>query len=94
MTCAIQRALAQQDIGDAFDHYLSVASAATATDFILAFDACVHRIEHYPRADSLYYAELLDVDGLRFAVVNRYPYLGHPLAAKFQPLPAGATVIP
>ena len=75
MKRAVQRALAQQDISDAFDHYLSVASAATATDFVLEFDACMQRIEHFPGAGSLRYAELLDVDGLCFVIVNRYPYL-------------------
>ena len=75
MKRAVQRALAQQDISDAFDHYLSVASAVIATDFVLEFDACMQRIERFPGAGSLRYAELLDVDGLRFVIVNRYPYL-------------------
>ena len=75
MKPAVQRALAQQDISNAFDHYLSVASAAIATDFVFEFDACMQRIEHFPGAGSIRYAELLDVDGLRFVIVNRYPYL-------------------
>ena len=75
MKRAVQRALAQQDIGDAFDHYLSVASAVIATDFVLEFDACMQHIERFPGSGSLRYAELLDVDGLRFVIVNRYPYL-------------------
>ena len=52
-----------------------LASAAIATDFVLEFDACMQRIEHFSRAGSLRYAELLDVDGLRFVIVNRYPHL-------------------
>jgi len=35
----------------------------------------MQRIEHFPGAGSLRYAELIEVDGLRFGIVNRYPYL-------------------
>ena len=75
MKPAIQRALAQEDIGRAFDYYLSASSAAIASQFIREIDACVQRIEHFPSAGSLRYAELLDVEGLRFSVVERFPYL-------------------
>lgn len=74
MKHAIQRALAQQDIGNAFDHYLSVASPAVATDFVFELDACMQHIERFPGAGSLRYAELLDLEGLRCTVVNRFPY--------------------
>lgn len=75
MKRAIQRALAQQDIVKAFDHYLNVAGAALAVDFVQEIDACLQRIEHFPEAGSPRYAELLDVAGLRFSVLERFPYL-------------------
>lgn len=75
MKRAIQSALAQQDIGNAFDYYLGFASATTATDFVLAMDASMRNIERFPASGSLRYAELLGVDGLRFSLVERFPYL-------------------
>lgn len=75
MKRAIQRALAQQDITTAFDHYLSVASPAIATGFVGELDAPLQHIERLPSSGSLRYAESLDVEGLRFIVVNRFPYL-------------------
>lgn len=75
MKRAIQRALAQQDIGNAFDYYLRVAGATTANDFVLAIDALMGNIERFPESGSLRYAELLEVNGMRFSVVERFPYL-------------------
>lgn len=75
MKSAIQRALAQQDIAKAFDHYLSAAGTVIAADFVQEIDACMQRIERFPAAGSLRYADLLDVKGLRFSVIERFPYL-------------------
>ena len=75
MKSAIQRALAQQDIGKAFDHYLRVAGAVIAADFVREMDACMQRIDLFPEAGSLRYADLLDVQGLRFSIIEHFPYL-------------------
>jgi toxin ParE1/3/4 len=75
MKRALQRTLAQQDIANAFNHYLGTAGPETAIDFVHEIDACMQRIEHFPEAGSPRYATLLDVDGLRFAFVTRFPYL-------------------
>ena len=75
MKPAIQRALAQQDIDKAFDHYLGVAGTEIAVDFVRELDACMQRIEQFPGAGSPRYAELLDVEGLRFSIIERFPYL-------------------
>lgn len=32
-------------------------------------------IEHFPQVGSLRYAQLLDVEGLRFVIVEGFPYL-------------------
>ncbi len=75
MKRVIQRTLAQQDIVTAFDHYLAEAGVPVAADFVRAIDDCMQCIERFPEAGSPRYAELLDVEGLRFAVVERFPYL-------------------
>ena len=75
MKRALQRTLAQQDITKAFDYYLSAASPATAIDFVSEMDACMQRIERFLEAGSPRYADLLNIEGLRFAVVTRFPYL-------------------
>jgi toxin ParE1/3/4 len=75
MKRALQRTLAQQDIAKAFDYYLRAAGPAVAIDYVHEMDACMQRIERFPEAGSTRYASLLDIDGLRFAVVTRFPYL-------------------
>ena len=75
MKSAIQRAQAQRDITQAFDHYLGTAGAVIAIDFVQEIDACMQRIERFPAAGSLRYADLLDIQGLRFSVIERFPYL-------------------
>jgi toxin ParE1/3/4 len=75
MKRALQRALAQQDIENAFDYYLSAAGPATAIDFVQEIDACMQRNEHFPESGSSRYADQLDVEGFRFSAVIRFPYL-------------------
>lgn len=59
MKRAIQRALAQQDIGNAFDYYLRVAGATTANDFVLAIDASMGNLECFPGSDFYSILELI-----------------------------------
>ena len=54
-----------------------------ATDFVFELDACMPHIERFPGAGSLRYAELLDLGGLRCAVVNRFPHLIFYLLQKY-----------
>ena len=75
MKPAIQRAQAQRDVTQAFDYYLDTAGTAIAIDFVQDMDACMQRIERFPAAGSPRYADLLDVEGLRFSVIERFPYL-------------------
>ena len=46
-----------------------------AADFVREMDACMQRIERFPEAGSPRYADLLDVEGLRFSIIERFPYL-------------------
>ena len=75
MKRALQRALAQQDIVKAFDYYLAAASASVAADFVTEIDACMQRIEQFPQAGSPRYVSMLNVEGVRLSVVERFPYL-------------------
>ena len=74
MKRAIQRARAQQDIVAAFEYYLAEAGGAVAAAFVQALDACMTHIEQFPQAGSPRYAELLDIEGLRFVLIERFPY--------------------
>jgi toxin ParE1/3/4 len=71
----LQRALAQADIVRAFDHYLVEASAAVASDLVLEIEASMHAIARFPSAGSSRYATPLSIEGLRFVIVERFPYL-------------------
>lgn len=75
MKQVVQRALAQQDIVTAFDYYFAESGVQVAADFVRAVDDCMQRIERFPEAGSPRHADLLDVEGLRFAVVEQFPYL-------------------
>ena len=75
MKQAILRECAEADINAAFDHYLTVAIPKIATNFVLEVDACMRRIEQFPGAGSPRYAELLELDGLRSVIIERFPYI-------------------
>jgi toxin ParE1/3/4 len=71
----VQRALAQDDIVRAFDHYLLEASADVARALLLEIEASMHAIARFPGAGSVRYATPLLIEGLRFVIVERFPYL-------------------
>jgi toxin ParE1/3/4 len=71
----LQRALAQDDIVRAFDHYLVEASADVASALVLEIEASMQAIARFPGAGSSRYATPLSIEGLRFVIVERFPYL-------------------
>ena len=75
MKPVIQRALAQADIVRAFDHYFVEASTDVASAFVLEIEASMHAITRFPSAGSSRYALPLSIEGLRFVIVERFPYL-------------------
>ena len=69
------RERAQRDVDAAVAYDLSEAGSAGALAFIDALEACLRRIGGYPAAGSSRYAHELDLPGLRFRTVGKFPYL-------------------
>ena len=66
---------AQRDVDAAVACYLSAAGSAGALAFIDALAACLRRIGGYPAAGSSRHAHELNLPGLRFRTVAKFPYL-------------------
>ena len=71
----VLRERAQRDIDGAVEHYLTKAGAAVALDFIDALEETHRQIGAQPATGSPRYAHELDIPGLRFRTVKRFPYL-------------------
>jgi toxin ParE1/3/4 len=72
----ILRAQAEQDIQEAIDHYLAAAGAPTAAlAFVDALEQTLLKAGRHPAAGSPRYAHELDLPGLRFWPLPRFPYL-------------------
>ncbi len=71
----IPRALAQQDVDEAIDHYLREGSAKAAIGFIEALEDAYAHIGRQPASGSPRHAHELNLPGLRFWRLTRYPYL-------------------
>lgn len=71
----IPRELANQDVEAALAHYLETASPAVALGFIDSLESACGRLARTPAAGSMRYAHELDLPGLRFWPLQRYPYL-------------------
>ena len=72
----VLREWAQRDVDAAVAYYLSEAGSAGAPAFIDALETCLRQIGEYPAAGASHYAHELDLPGLRFRTVGRFPYLG------------------
>ena len=68
------RSLATHDIASAVDHYQSHASDAVAGRFIDALDRALTHIGRHPQAGALRYSYDLDIPGLRYVQLARFPY--------------------
>ncbi len=71
----IPRAIAEQDVDQALEHYLTEAGEKIALGFIDALQNAYSHISYQPASGSPRYAHMLDLPGLRFWQVKRYPYL-------------------
>lgn len=71
----VLREQAQNDINDAIDHYLTEASPAVAFSFIDALEDALCETGMRPKRGSPRYAHELDIPGLRFRTIGRFPYL-------------------
>ena len=68
------RAVASRDIDEIVEHYLREAGSEVAFGFIDALEqACAHLAGH-PATGSLHHAHELNLPGLRYWPLERYPY--------------------
>jgi toxin ParE1/3/4 len=71
----IPRELANQDIDDAIAYYLSEDAGTAALSFIAELEKAFGHISRHPGTGSTRYAHELDLPGLRFWPLTRFPYL-------------------
>ena len=71
----VLRERAQRDVDEAVGHYLTEAATAVALDFIDALEDACRQIGARPATGSPRYAHELDIPGLRFRTVKRFPYM-------------------
>jgi toxin ParE1/3/4 len=71
----IPRALANQDVDDAISYYLGEQAEQAALGFIDALEAAYAHIARHPASGLSRYAHELDVPGLLYWPLGRYPHL-------------------
>ncbi|MGP1678022.1 MAG: type II toxin-antitoxin system RelE/ParE family toxin [Burkholderiales bacterium] len=71
----IPRELANRDVDEAVDHYLSDGAAQAALGFIEALEQAYTHIGRHPASGSPRYAHELNLPGLRSWPLSRYPYV-------------------
>jgi len=71
----VPRELANRDIDNAIAYYLSEGTEQAALGFIDALEQAYTHIAHHPATGSPRYAHELNLPGLRFWPLVRYPQL-------------------
>ncbi|WP_336331424.1 type II toxin-antitoxin system RelE/ParE family toxin [Pseudomonas putida] len=71
----IPRALDNQDVEDAISYYLGEQAEQAALGFIDALEKTYTHISRHPALASARYAHELDLPGLLYWPLKRYPYL-------------------
>ncbi len=71
----VARELAQHDIDEIIAYYLAESAGPAALGFIDALEAAYAHLGRHPATGSLRYAQALNLPGLRFWPLARYPYL-------------------
>ena len=71
----IPRQRANRDIEETVDHYLGEAGETVALGFIDFLERTYRQIARHPASGSGRYAHELNLPGLRFWPLKRYPYL-------------------
>jgi toxin ParE1/3/4 len=71
----IPRERAERDIDEAIDYYLSENAPEAALAFIDALEQAYRQIGGHPDAGSSRYAGELNLPGLRFCRLKKYPHL-------------------
>jgi toxin ParE1/3/4 len=71
----VPRSEANHDVDEAIDHYLTENAEQAALGFIDALEKAYNHIARHPSTGSPRYAHALNIPGLRFWPLSRYPYL-------------------
>jgi toxin ParE1/3/4 len=71
----IPRERADRDVNEAIDFYLSENAPEAALGFIDALEQAYGHIGHHPETGSSRYASELNLHGLRFRPLKKYPHL-------------------
>lgn len=71
----VPRELATRDVDEAIDHYLGEGAEQAALGFIEALEQAYIHIGRHSATGSPRYAHELNLDGLRFWPLTRYPHL-------------------
>ena len=71
----IPREQADRDIDEAIGHYLSENAPEAALGFINALEQAYGHIGRHPESGSSRYAAELNLPGLRFQPLKKYPHL-------------------
>lgn len=71
----VPRELANQDIDDTIAYYLSEGAEQAALGFINSLERAYAHISRHPATGSPRYAHELNLPGLRFWPLTRYPHL-------------------
>jgi toxin ParE1/3/4 len=75
MTPLIRRQLADEDVRQAIDFYLSQEGLDVASSFIDDLEQAYGHIQRHPATGSSRYAHELNLPGLRFWSLKRFSYL-------------------
>ena len=65
---------ARREVDAGVDYYLSQAGADVALAFLAEYEAALEHMRTHPGTGSPRYGEVLDIDGLRFWMLKRFPY--------------------
>ena len=71
----IPRELANRDIDETLGYYLSEDADKATLGFIDSLEQAYSHIARYPATGSMQYAHELNLPGLRFWPLKRFPYL-------------------
>ncbi len=71
----LPREVARQDVDEAIDHYLVEGAAKAALSFVDDLERAYTHIGRQPASGSPRYAHELNLPGLRFWPLTRFPYL-------------------
>jgi toxin ParE1/3/4 len=71
----VLRPVADQDIDEAINHYLGADASEAALDFIGELEKAHSHLCRQPASGSPRYAHELNLPGLRFWPLTRFPYL-------------------